>query len=288
VVGAANVMTTRAVVCDAERRFTLEEVTLTEPGPRQVRLRTLWSGVSFGTELALIQSKLSWGPFPIVTGYMATGVVEAVGADVTELAVGDRAYCRHNAGLIRADGTALTMASGTHAAHIVTGLDGTHGAAKLPDGVPVDVASLFVLPAVGLHGVDMAQPKVGTLAVVHGVGQIGLGVVAACALRGCTVVAIDLDAGRLAIAEALGADHAIHAGDEDVAARIRAIAPSGADYVFECTGLSACLLPAMALCRTHGIPLLVPAPTRQAATYALPLRRWLSALSALGHEGACQ
>lgn len=245
-------MTTTAIVCSATRQFTYDEVILPEPGPRQIRLRTLWSGVSFGTELALIRSKLSWGPFPIVTGYMATGIVEAVGEEVTELAIGDRAYCRNNSGLTRTDGTALTMASGTHAAHIVTGIDGTHGAAKLPEGAPADVASLFVLPAVGLHGVDMAQPEVGAVVVVHGVGQIGLGVIAACALRGCTVIAIDIDADRLTVANALGSDHQIHAGEEDIATQVRMLAPNGADYVFECTGRPDCVVPAAQLCRTFG------------------------------------
>ncbi|MGC4046329.1 MAG: zinc-binding alcohol dehydrogenase [Armatimonas sp.] len=245
-------MITTALVCDTDQQFAIEEAILPPPRPRQIQLRTLWSGVSFGTELALIRGKLNWGPPPMVTGYMATGIVEAVGTEVTEFAIGDRAYCRNNAGLSCTEGTALTMASGTHAAHITTGVDGTHGAAKLPDGVPADVASLFVLPAVGLHGVDMAQPEVGALVVVHGVGQIGLAVVAACALRGCTVIAIDIDAGRLAVASALGADHLIHAAEEDVAAQVRALAPNGADYVFECTGRADCVMPAAQLCRTFG------------------------------------
>jgi threonine dehydrogenase-like Zn-dependent dehydrogenase len=81
---------------------------------------------------------------------------------------------------------------------------------------------------------------------------IGLGVVAFCAQRGCQVIAVDLNAGRLAVAQAMGADHTIDGSEQDVQARVREIAPDGADVVFECTGLPQCIDPAIALCRQYG------------------------------------
>ena len=77
----------------------------------------------------------------------------------------------------------------------------THGAARLPEGVPEDAASLFVMPAVALGGVDMANPRMGQTVVVHGCGQIGLGAVAWCVLRGCVVIAVDLQDNRLEVAK---------------------------------------------------------------------------------------
>ena len=44
----------------------------------------------------------------------------------------------------------------------------------------MEVASMFVMPAVGLYGVDMANPRTGEFVVVYGVGLIGLGVVQGC------------------------------------------------------------------------------------------------------------
>jgi threonine dehydrogenase-like Zn-dependent dehydrogenase len=116
----------------------------------------------------------------------------------------------------------------------------------------MDVASLYVMPAVGLFGVDMANPRMGQTVVVHGVGQIGLGVVAACAHRGCRVIAVDVKPLSLAIARQMGADHTVNGSDEDVAAAVKALAPEGADVVFECTGIPACIDPAIALCRPYG------------------------------------
>jgi threonine dehydrogenase-like Zn-dependent dehydrogenase len=98
----------------------------------------------------------------------------------------------------------------------------------------------------------MANPRMGDTVVVHGVGQIGLGVVAACAHRGCTVIAVDLLEQRLEIARQLGADHCVNGANRAVHDAIQSLTPGGADVVFECTGLPQCIDPAIAVCRTHG------------------------------------
>ena len=116
----------------------------------------------------------------------------------------------------------------------------------------MDVASMFVMPAVGLFGVDMANPHMGTTVVVYGVGLIGLGVVAACAHRGCVVIAVDINQKQLDIALQMGADYVVDGSKHDVAAAVKKYAPDGADTVFECTGLPQCINPAIALCRPHG------------------------------------
>ncbi len=247
-------MQAQALICDAQQQFSIEAVDLKPLDADEVRIRTAYSGVSIGTEFALIRSKISWGPYPLCTGYMATGVIEAVGADIENLAVGDQVYCRgNNTGVMTLeDGTPVSCVSGAHASHIVARPHTSHGVAKLPDGVAMDVASMFVMPAVALYGVDMAGPRMGETVVVYGTGLIGLGVVAACAHRGCEVIAVDLDAERLAVAAALGADHLIDGSTEDVLAAVQRIAPGGADVVFESTGVPACIDEAIPLCRTHG------------------------------------
>jgi UDP-glucose 4-epimerase len=150
-----------ALICSKSMVFSLESVQLPEPAPGEVVVRTAFSGISIGTELALIQNKISWGPYPLCTGYMATGVVEALGADVSGVAVGDKVFVRGNRGIALEDGTAVSPTSGTHCSHLVTRMDGTHGAGILPENVSMETASLFVMPAVGFNGVDMAQPKAG-------------------------------------------------------------------------------------------------------------------------------
>lgn len=245
-------MTTQALICYEDQSFELAEVELPEPGEGQLQVRTLYSGVSIGTEFSLIRGRLDWGPYPICTGYQGVGVVERIGPATDGFAVGDKVYYRNQVAMRLSDGRPVTPVCGTHAAHAVTALDPHQGPVLMPPGVPDDVGSCFVMPAVGLVGVDMSNPRVAETVLVYGAGAIGLAVVAALALRGCTVIAVDLDAARLEVARRLGADYVIDASVEDVAAAVRRIAPNGADTVFEATGNRECVGPAIALCKPEG------------------------------------
>ena len=245
-------MQAKALICNADQTFEIADVALAEPDASNMSVRASCSGVSIGTEFSVITGKLDWGSYPLTTGYQAVGVVERVGADVDGFAVGERVYYRDNRSITLTDGTSVTAASGTHCSAAVIDPTRTHGVARVPEGVDDEAACLYVMPAVGLNGVDMANPRMGDVVVVHGAGLIGLGVVAACSHRGCTVIAVDMEDERLAVARKLGADHTVNGAREDVPAAVRAVAPGGADVVFESTGVAACIDPAMALCRTHG------------------------------------
>ena len=109
-----------ALICDEKQHFTLEDVRLKDPAPDQVAIRTAYSGVSIGTEFALIRNKISWGPYPICTGYQGTGIIESVGAEVKDLKVGDQVYYRGNDYMERADGQKVSCVAGTHCSHIVS------------------------------------------------------------------------------------------------------------------------------------------------------------------------
>ena len=245
-------MTGRALICDEKQTFSIERVTLEDPAPDQVLIRTHYTGVSIGTEFAFIRKKILRGPYPLCTGYMGTGTVEAVGAKIDNFKIGDEVYFRGNDSMALVDGTSVTCLSGAHCSHIVTRPNTNHGVDPMIPGAAMDVACMFVMPAVGLYGVDMANPRMGQTVVVYGAGLIGLGVVAACTHRGCRVVAVDINERRLSLAKDLGADFAIDGQDSDVAVEVERIAPDGADAVFECTGNPQCIDSAIALCRRHG------------------------------------
>src|ERR1700712_2681524 len=84
----------RALVARDGGTFALEEVQTAPLGPTTIGIETRWSGVSFGTEFAVLSKKLDWGPFPLTTGYMGAGVVTHVGEQVDGYAVGDRGSYR--------------------------------------------------------------------------------------------------------------------------------------------------------------------------------------------------
>ncbi len=245
-------MRATALACDENQRFTLEDVDLRDPGAEDVAVRTIVSGVSIGTESSLIRGRISWGPYPLCTGYQGVGVVDHVGENVEGFSLGQKVFYRHNRDMRLADGRDISAVSGVHCSMAVVDPRGAQSIASLPDGVDDDSASLFVMPAVALLGVDRSQPLVGDVVVVHGCGLIGLGVVAACATRGCRVVAVDLRAARLEIAAKLGAEHTLAGDGEAILRQLHEIAPDGADVVFECTGLPQCIDPAIQLSRRLG------------------------------------
>lgn len=244
-------MKAQALICDEHQHFTLDEVVVPDPSADQIAVRTLYSGVSIGTEFALIRNKVSWGPYPICTGYMGTGIVEHVGTSVSNFKVGDRVFFRANDAILQGN-QRISCVSGTHCSHIVLKPNTLHGADHLPDAAPADLASMFVMPAVGYHGTSMASPKTGEHVVVHGCGLIGLGVIAACAARGCVVTAIDLRPATLEMARKMGADYAVHSREQDALKHVQSISPDGADVVFECTGLPQCIDRAIQLTRRFG------------------------------------
>ncbi len=247
----------QALVAKEDGDFTLEDVITAPVGPTDIAVRIVRSGVSIGTEFAVLTGKLDWGSFPIVTGYMATGEVVGVGDLVTAYRVGDKVYVRRANGLsLVRDGTPLNCRFGTHSSVAVLDPSGDHGAAHLPEGVSLDVGAMFVMPAVGLYGVDRAGVAVGSRVVVIGLGLIGLGVVSAAARRGAVVIGIDPREQCRAIARDFGAAEvlgtAVAESADAVGAVLELTEGRGADYVFESTGRRDCIDPAIKMCGRFG------------------------------------
>lgn len=226
-----------ALVAEDDGKFNLRDVQTAPLTPRTIGIKTKWSGISFGTEFAVLTKKLDWGPFPLTTGYMGAGVVTHVGEQVEGYSVGERVYYRRNAELTLVDGGSINCAAGVHASVAVLDPTGDHGADHIPNNVSDDLASMFVLPAVGLTGVNQAQVGVGDRVVVIGVGMIGLAVVAAAVARGAHVLAVDIRDHSLKVARGLGADHTVNARESNVPEVVRSVFDGdGVDFVFESTG----------------------------------------------------
>jgi 2-desacetyl-2-hydroxyethyl bacteriochlorophyllide A dehydrogenase len=243
-------MEAQALICTADQKFSLQRFTIPEISSTQILVQNLYSGVSVGTEFAVIRGKLDWGPFPVCTGYQAVGIVQQVGADVQRFQPGDRVYYRRNYMPMHLGDQKINTCAGTHTSYAI--MDTTSEVEKLPAGVDEATASMFVMPSVGYNAVNMAGVGMGSVVAFHGMGLIGLGALVAARLRGAITIAIDLDERRLALAREMGAEFTIHSGQEDVVARVQEIHPGGADVVFEGTGISACLDTAFALSRLHG------------------------------------
>ncbi len=119
-------------------------------------------------------------------------------------------------------------------------------------GLDDDEAALVQPMAIALHSLRQGHPDPGDLVAVVGVGGVGAFLVHAAVALGAEVVAVDLDADRLAIAEALGASRTVRADrDSPLAPQVAAAAGPFA-VVYEVTGVAAALTAAFELVGPRG------------------------------------
>lgn len=130
-----------------------------------------------------VRSKLEQ---PLPLGYCNVGVVDEVGRGVTGLRPGDR-----------------VVSNGPHAEVVRVP---RNLCAKIPDNVDGESAVFAVMASIGLQGIRLAQPTLGEVFVVTGVGLIGLLTVQLLRAHGCRVLAIDFDEQKLDLARAFGAE----------------------------------------------------------------------------------
>lgn len=164
-------------------------------------------------------------PTPFVLGEEGAGTVTAVGAGVTDVAVGDRvAWCQ-------SAGSESTLVN--KPAHLVV---------PVPDAVDLEVAAATMLQGLTAHYLVTSTyaVKPGDVALVHaaagGVGQLLVQMVTA---RGATVVATAGTDEKLEIARGLGAQHLInYTTADDLAADVRRAAGRGVDVAYDGVGAS--------------------------------------------------
>ncbi len=246
-------MKSRALICADQQQFSLEEFDIPPLAPTEILVRNIYSGVSVGTEFAVIRHKLDYGPFPVCTGYQAVGIVEDIGAHVSKFKIGDKVYYRRNFLPMQRGDQPINACSGAHASYALMAENAE--VELLPAGVDDATGALFVMPSVGYNAVDMAGVQMGDVVALHAVGLIGLGALVAARLRGAVTIAIDINPRRLEMAKEMGATYRIDAGalsPQDVKARVEEIKPGGADIVFEGSGIPACLDLAFPLARVRG------------------------------------
>lgn len=133
---------------------------------------------------------------PATLGYCSAGVVEDVGAEISEFKPGDRVACAGEGFACHAEWTSVPAAY----------------CAKVPDGLPLDQAAFVALGAIALQAVRQAQVVLGERVAVIGLGLIGCLVVQLVKAAGARVVGVDIAPSRLAMAATLGAD-AVLRGD---------------------------------------------------------------------------
>jgi NADPH2:quinone reductase len=202
-----------------------------EPGPGEVRVRVMVSGVNPTDWKSRAGSKpMEFGE--VVPNQDGAGIVDAVGPGVEHLSVGDGVWlflAQHG----RPSGTAqeFTVVPASRAVLLPDGIDMAVGASL---GVPAMTAHR----ALTVHNDGPARLHPGalegrTVLVAGGAGAVGHAAIQLAVWAGATVITTVSSADKARLATAAGAHHVVNYRGPGVADRIREMAPGGVDHVVE-------------------------------------------------------
>lgn len=267
-----------------------------EPGPGEVRVRVEACGVC-GSDVFL--QKGGFGPgiaMPVVPGHEASGIVDALGDGVGEVAVGDQVALYY----ITTPPDDAWAARGRpnispHVKRMGVDLDGAFAeyvirptAALVRPRAAVPPVALAVLTdavATPLHGLKrVAHLQPGETLVVLGVGGLGSNAVQLGKAMGARVIAVTRSEAKLRLARELGADETVPADHGDPVAVVREIAGGyGADVVIQCVGSAAVDEQAIAMGGPGGRVVLIGSSLDQFRARAVDI--FWRELSVLGSRG---
>lgn len=172
--------------------------------PDQVR-KVLDTARTLGWRAALekVRNRLE---IPSPLGYSAAGIVEAVDNANSRFRVGDR----------------VAIGGAECAFHAEYAAVPDLLAAHVPEGVENWQAAYTTIASISLQAVRQLQPSLGERVLVVGQGLVGLLVTAFLRASGARVMALDVAAGRRALAQAMGAEKVVIAGQQDLRQEVRA------------------------------------------------------------------
>ena len=242
--------TAKVVVLTGPRQVEVHEVLVSAPGPHEVQVATLFSGISAGTEMNVYRGrapqwqlrldpstrlfsqseKPDWS-YPLTYGYANVGRVVGAGEGVTSPSIGDLVF--------------------TYSPHQSLVVAPASASVPLPDRIDPRLGVLNANLNTALNGVLDARPSLGDVVVVSGLGVIGLLVTQLARRAGAgLVIGVDRIASRRELASRLGADVVIDPA-VGVAEKVRTLTQNrGADIVIEVSGAPPALNEAI---RTVGI-----------------------------------
>jgi Zn-dependent alcohol dehydrogenase len=265
----------------ASRPLSVTDIEVAEPGAGEALVRIEAAGLCH-SDLSVIDGSRP-RPLPMLLGHEACGIVVAVGVGVSRVRAGDKVVftfvpscgrcerCLAGAPYLCVPGQAANAAglllsgrSGFRDAHgavihhhvgvsAFATITLAHEASLIPidRAVPSHEAALFgcaLLTGLGAV-INTADVKPGNSVAVFGLGGVGLTVVKGAVLSGAwPIVAVDVVAEKLELAQRMGATHLLMASDR-TSSEIRELSDGGVDFAFEAAGHSAVLVEAYAACR---------------------------------------
>jgi S-(hydroxymethyl)glutathione dehydrogenase/alcohol dehydrogenase len=243
----------------------LEEVRIDDPGPGEVLVKTVASGICH-SDLHVIEGGLPVPP-PCILGHEPAGVVEAVGAGVADVEPGDHVIgcltawcgvCKFCTGgrpylcptqfVGRPPGAKARLAGkngdpisqfANLSSFAEKMLCPERALVKIRDDMPLDRACLIgcgVTTGLGA-ALNTVHVPAGASVVIVGCGGVGLSALQGARIVGAgEIIAVDTQPWKFDLARKLGATECVNAKDGDPVAAVQALTGGGADFVFECLG----------------------------------------------------
>jgi len=236
-----NAVTTMkaAVVTDFGKPLEIQELPVPEPGPGQVLVRMIASGLCH-TDIHAAHGDWPVKPTPpFVPGHEGVGTVEQIGEGVAETRLGKRVaipwlgsscgHCRYCVTgwetLCESQVNTGYSVDGCYAEYAVASADAVVEVPAMVtslDAAPLTCAGVTTYKALKVAGVVPAERV-----AVFGIGGLGHLAVQYARLMGAFVTAVDVEPDKLGLAQELGADHVVNARHHDPVAEIQAL--GGAD-----------------------------------------------------------
>lgn len=257
-----------AILYKAGQPLEIADIGIDKPGPDEVLIRTVASGVCH-SDLHVINGSFP-SAMPIVLGHESAGIVEAVGENVRRLKVGDHVvtcvsgFCGHcqdcltghtaiceSKGVDRPRGSTPRLAPPAGAAGKLYQFGSLGGFAEQmlvhertcvairPD-MPLDRAAVIgcaVTTGVGAI-IHTAKIEPGSTVAIIGCGGVGLMAINGAAIAGAgRIIAIDRVPAKLELARKMGATDVLDANGIDIVEAVRELTRGGVHYSFEAIGL---------------------------------------------------
>lgn len=234
----------------------IDDVKLKALKPDEVTVQVAWAGIC-GSDLHefaegpvfIPVSKpdpITGGQAPVTMGHEFSGIVTAIGSDVTDVAVGD--HVTVNPTITRERWTDETNVYDGYS-FIGLSCDGgfaefvnvpAHNIYHVPSEFPLRLAATIEPAAVAVQAIKEGDLRFGDTVAIFGAGPIGCMTTAAAKAAGASkIIVCDLSETRLAKAKEMGATTVINSGKEDAVAKIHELAPRGVDVSFEVAGVKA-------------------------------------------------
>ena len=270
-----------AVLRTVPGKLEIEDVSIDEPGPHEVLIRTAAAGLCH-SDLHFMEGKYP-AATPSVLGHESAGVVEAVGPQVTYVEPGDHVItclsvycgdCEHclTGHLSLCERQAVTqrpfdakprLSQNGELVHSFFNLSSfaeqmlvhEHALVKITKDMPLDRAALIgcsVTTGVGAV-FNTAKVQPGTTVAVIGCGGVGLNCIQAARIAGAArIIAVDMVPHKLELAQQFGATDVVDASGGDAVIQVHSLTDGGVHNAFEAIGLKATAEQAFAMVRRGG------------------------------------